>query len=55
MRVQYVGYEPQDIFIRLENNQRLNIGLKEKSFEIGNVVVTGERADRNISRLTWEM
>jgi hypothetical protein len=51
MRVQYVGYEPQDIFIRLENNQRMNIGLKEKSFEIGNVVVTGERADRNISSI----
>lgn len=51
VRVQYVGYEPQLITVQLEKDCRLNIGLKEKSIEIGNVVVTGERADRNISSI----
>ncbi|NCB06721.1 MAG: hypothetical protein EOM73_00995, partial [Bacteroidia bacterium] len=51
VRVQFVGYEPQFITVQLERDCRLNIGLKEKSFEIGNVVVTGERADRNISSI----
>ncbi|MBT6766472.1 MAG: TonB-dependent receptor, partial [Prolixibacteraceae bacterium] len=49
IRFQFVGYEPQFIKISLNENIKLDVELSEKSYEIGNVVVTGERADRNIS------
>ncbi len=47
--VQFMGYETKVFNLVLDGNKIMNIDLSEKSFEIGNIVVTGERADRNIS------
>ena len=49
IRFQFVGYEPQFVRVELNRNIKLDIDLNEKSYEIGNIIVTGERADRNIS------
>lgn len=49
VRYQYVGYEPQLMQVELNGNRKTDIELVEKSFELGNIVVTGERADRNIT------
>jgi hypothetical protein len=49
VRYQYVGYASQTIDINLTENKKLDIELTEQSFELGNIVVTGERADRNVS------
>lgn len=52
MRFQFVGYEPQIVNVSLTENKKLDIHLSEKSYEIGNIVVTGERADKNITSVT---
>ncbi len=49
VRFQFVGYEPQVIWLNLDQNRKLDIELEEKNYEIGNIVVTGERADKNVS------
>lgn len=49
IRFQFIGYEPKVVPSNLIENKKLDIELAEKSYEIGNIVVTGERADRNIS------
>lgn len=49
VRFQYVGYEPQLMQVELNGNRKIDIELGEKTFELGNIVVTGERADRNIT------
>lgn len=47
--VQFVGYETKIFSVELDANKILNIELNEKSFELGNIIITGERADRNVS------
>lgn len=49
IRFQFIGYEAQLIPVNLTENRRLDIELHEKSIELGNIVVKGERADRNIT------
>ncbi|WP_217447524.1 TonB-dependent receptor [Maribellus comscasis] len=49
LSVQFVGYETEAFNLVLDENKSLNVEMKERSFEIGNITVTGERADRNIS------
>ena len=49
VRFQFVGYEPQNMRVELTSNRKIDVELGEKSFELGNIVVTGERADRNIT------
>ncbi|HSO88382.1 MAG TPA: TonB-dependent receptor [Draconibacterium sp.] len=49
VRYQYIGYASQIIDIDLTENKKLDIELAEQTYELGNIVVTGERADRNIS------
>ena len=51
IRYQYVGYATKEIEIDLAQNKVLEIELAEKTFELGNVVVTGDRPDRNISSI----
>lgn len=46
---QFVGYEPTVFDLDLSKDVKQDILLAEKSYEIGHVVVTGERADRNVS------
>ncbi len=49
VRFQFIGYKPKIVRVDLNENKKLNIELSEKSYEIGNVVVTGERADKNVT------
>jgi hypothetical protein len=49
VRYQYIGYASQVTEVELTENKKLDVELTEKSYELGNVVVTGERADRNIT------
>jgi hypothetical protein len=49
VRYQYVGFVSQVVKINLTENKKLDIELKEQSIELGNIVVTGERPDRNVS------
>jgi hypothetical protein len=49
VRYQYVGYASQVMEVELTENKKLDVELTEKSYELGDVVVTGERADRNIT------
>lgn len=49
IRFQFVGYQTQIIPVNLIVNRKLDVELLEKSIELGNIVVTGERADKNIT------
>ncbi|HKL32844.1 MAG TPA: TonB-dependent receptor [Tangfeifania sp.] len=49
VRFQFIGYEPKIVRVDLSENKKLDIELREKSYEIGNIVVTGERADKNVT------
>ncbi|MCF6333392.1 MAG: TonB-dependent receptor [Draconibacterium sp.] len=51
IRFQFVGYQPQIISVGLMDNKKLDIELIEKNIELGNIVVTGERADKNVTSL----
>ncbi len=48
--ISYVGYNSKVIDIDLTKNKTLNVELAEKVQEVGEVVVTSERADKNISQ-----
>ncbi len=49
VRYQYVGYLSQTIEINLTENKKLDVELAGQTLELGNVIVTGERPDRNVS------
>ncbi|MFW5755863.1 MAG: TonB-dependent receptor, partial [Tangfeifania sp.] len=49
VRFQFIGYEPKIVRVDLRENKKLDIELREKTYEIGNIVVTGERADKNVT------
>ena len=51
----YVGYEPQDRKITLNQNKELNIDLSEGTQEIDEVVVSGEKKDRNVQSINMSM
>ncbi len=51
LRFQYIGYNSQQIPVALSENVKLDIELVETPVEIGGVIVTGDRPDRNISSL----
>jgi len=51
LQFQFVGYEPQLVQIDLSENKRIDLELKEKKIELGSIVVTGQRADRNVTSL----
>ena len=48
---QFIGYEKQVVRVNLSGSQRLDVELIPKSFELDNIVVTGERPDQNISSI----
>jgi len=48
IRYQYIGYEIRRIPVTVDKNVRLDIDLKEVSYELDKIVITGERPDRNI-------
>ena len=45
----FIGYETKTIAVNLNQNKRLDAELNATSYEIGNIVVTGERADKNVT------
>lgn len=45
----YTGYTTKTVEIDLDANKTINIELAENTVEVGEVVVTGEKADKNIS------
>lgn len=49
IRFQFVGYQAQVISVNLTEDKKQDIGLIEQSIELGNITITGERADKNIT------
>lgn len=49
VRFQYLGFESKEMDVELTGNRKIDIELSEKSVELGNITVTGEKADRNIT------
>ena len=49
VRFQFIGYETRTIEVDLHENVKLDVELQRLNYKIENVVVTGQRADRNIS------
>lgn len=49
LNFRFVGYESKTMRIELNENKTINIELAERSYEIGSIVVTGERPDRNVT------
>lgn len=50
--VRYVGYESQHIDVQLNGRQTLDIKLKATTYELENVEVKGEGADKNITSMS---
>jgi hypothetical protein len=51
VRYTFVGYQEMIVEMDLQSNNRLNIGLKEKSYQLGNIEVRGKRPDRNVTSI----
>lgn len=51
VRYQYVGYTSKTVEIDLTENKKQDVELSEQSYELGNIVVTGERPDRNVTSI----
>ncbi|MFA5329680.1 MAG: TonB-dependent receptor [Prolixibacteraceae bacterium] len=51
----YIGYQSQSPLINLNENKQLNIMLEEDSKQIDEVVVTGEKKNRNVESLQMSM
>lgn len=47
---QFIGYEPKIVQVALKQNTKLDFSLNEKGKELGEVVVTGEKKDENITK-----
>lgn len=51
----FVGYESQSPFINLSESKQLNVMLEEDSKQIDEVLVTGEKKNRNVETLQMSM
>jgi len=51
----YIGYQSQSSSVNLNVSKQLNIMLEEDSKQIDEVVVTGEKKDRNVENLQMSM
>ena len=49
LHFRFLGYDTKSVLLKLDSNKKLDIELGEKNYEIGNIVVTGERADKNVT------
>ena len=47
---QYVGYEKLELKVNLSKSLKQNVELAESSTELGEVKITGERQDRNVTQ-----
>ncbi|MDX1628332.1 MAG: TonB-dependent receptor [Fulvivirga sp.] len=48
IKVSSIGYESKLYSVRVNNDGKLNFRLKESTVELGEVVISGEKADRNV-------
>ena len=51
----FIGYETQEHIIDLTENQQLTVSLVEDKKQIEEVIVTGERKDRNVESIDMSM
>jgi len=51
VRYQYVGYTSKTVEIELTGNKKLDVELAEQTYELGNIVVSAERPDRNVTSI----
>jgi len=51
IRYQYIGYQTEIREVTLDKNLELDLELSATNYVLGNVVVVGEQADRNISSM----
>ncbi len=51
----FIGYETQNIRLDLKEDKTLNISMVEDTKQIGDVVVTGEKKDRNVESTEMSM
>ncbi|MBW8325901.1 MAG: TonB-dependent receptor [Prolixibacteraceae bacterium] len=51
----YIGYQSQSPLVNLKENKQLNMMLEEDSKQIDEVVVTGEKKNRNVESLQMSM
>ena len=51
----YIGYQSQSPLVNLKENKQLNMLLEEDSKQIDEVVVTGEKKNRNVESLQMSM
>jgi len=49
LHFRFLGYDTKSVLLKMDSNKKLDIELSEKNYEIGNIVVTGERADKNVT------
>ncbi len=49
--IQHIGYETDSLNLSLSKNKKIEIQLSPKTYELDKIVVTGSRADKNISSL----
>lgn len=47
----FIGYESKIVDLILDGSKKLDFELTEKSIELGNIVVTAEKPDRNVTSL----
>jgi hypothetical protein len=48
-RFQYIGYSPKIVDLEVSKNMKVDIELEKKTYELGKIEVTGEKADKNIT------
>jgi hypothetical protein len=48
IRYSYIGYDPQEKKLELNQNVTLDISLQQAHAELGEVVITGKRTDENV-------
>lgn len=51
----FIGYQSQSPFVNLNENKQLNVLLEEDSKQIDEVVITGEKKNRNVESLQMSM
>jgi hypothetical protein len=50
LRADYVGYDTVAMQLPLHQNQRMEVALFEKSTQVADVVITGEKEDQNVTQ-----
>ncbi len=51
LRIQFMGYDSKEFYVTAHENKLVNINLAEKSVQLDNIIVRGEKSDRNVSSI----